>query len=309
MSKPRVVIVGGMHFNVPAEFFEHFELVKHIEQATNRLNQLPRCDYVFAISDWVSHGMVKAIKRETGLPIIWLRKGWNAMKAELQKRGLVPPDVNLATALPELFREMKKKLPDNSTPPEPPAPAPAKEEIATVGIPVEELWKKYGKIAISCVRSVMKQGEKISETDLLGFLAMEGGVGLPTGDMKSLLPELQIRGVLSSTPDGRWMLMSTEDVAYDSDVAEKKYVPVSRRRAAQAELIRALPIGPYPSRQAISNELKKYQEFWVDGKPLGDEAFRRIMLVAVALNVIEEQHGKWYVDHSDAVKLTEVAHA
>ena len=304
MTKPRVVIVGGMHFNVPAEFFEHFELVKHIEQSTNRLNQLPRCDYVFAISDWVSHGIVKAIKRETGLPIIWLRKGWNAMKAELQKRGLIPLD-----ASPMAYEVRVVHRSANSTPPEPPAPAPVKEEIATSGIPVEELWKKYGKLAISCVRSVMKQGEKISETDLLGFLAMEGGVGLPTADMKSLLPELQIRGVITEVGAGSWALMSTEEVAYDSDIMEQKYVPVSKRRAAQAELIRALPMGPYPTRQAISNELKKYGEFWVDGKPLGDEAFRRIMLVAVALNVIEQQHGKWYVDHSDAVKLTEVAHA
>jgi len=90
--KPRVIVVGGRPRHIPDEFREYFDVVKHLsvtDTKTTRFGQLPRADYVFSISNFVSHNMMEAAKSKTGHKPIHLNKGWNSMKAELERRGLI----------------------------------------------------------------------------------------------------------------------------------------------------------------------------------------------------------------------------
>jgi hypothetical protein len=92
MTKPTVLWVGGKPFNVPPEFTEHFDIVKHIEQDEKRMSgRLPEVDFVIILTNWVSHNQQNHIKKyiRPGTPIVWVQKGWNAMKVELERRGIL----------------------------------------------------------------------------------------------------------------------------------------------------------------------------------------------------------------------------
>lgn len=451
--KKKVLLIGGMHFNVPKELHEHFEIMKHVEQGTDKIQQLPKADYIFVISNWVSHGIVKAAKKVLGVPVIWLRKGWNAMSVELLRQGLLdpavlkpaeetgvttpPPARKKAIVLggelgclpkelsefievldhlpikdlegkgavnkiveclqhdpdviihihddhrsrskfrkildyigdndlqslkkPEIvtsirWHQMKLELirfgvignEDDPSRPKPkvkPIPDPdafsrtcsqcgqgcssnrddlcvacqekAKPAApASTGIPVDELWKTYGKAMIGCVRAGLKPKEKVREADLLALLSLSGGVGLPEADLRSLLPELALRGIIENTVEDTWKLMSSDDLEYEQDddksPAPEARKPKSRHRAVGDDraleviaLMKGLPLGPYTSKASLIAKMAHYREFLKpNGSPYSGTWYKELVLTAIDLKVVEERHGRVFVDHDPSVVLS-----
>lgn len=109
--KSRVLLIGGKKFNVPRQFADHFEIVRHIEQEEKRFQSMPRVDYVVIITNWVNHSAVQAATQGLpGVPLVYVRAGWKSMVAEFVKRGMMevptepvpddPPEVEEAAPPP-----------------------------------------------------------------------------------------------------------------------------------------------------------------------------------------------------------------
>ena len=102
MSKPRLLLIGGKAFNVPSELRTHFDIARHIEQEDKKFATMPTVDYILVITNWVNHGAIASARKSLPkTPIIWVRKGWPAMSAELQRRGLLAAPVAPVTEVPE----------------------------------------------------------------------------------------------------------------------------------------------------------------------------------------------------------------
>ncbi len=93
MANPRLLIIGGKPFNVPPRLKDYFEIARHVEQEERKLGTLPTVDYILVITNWVNHGAIATARKVLpGVPVIWVRKGWPAMSAELRRRGLIPEE-------------------------------------------------------------------------------------------------------------------------------------------------------------------------------------------------------------------------
>jgi len=317
MSLKKVIIVGGMPFNVPPELKENFEIVGHITQDQNKIGRLPSCDLILAITDWVAHSQVKRAKDDTGATVVWVKKGWPQMRAELMRRHLLAdpgPDPDRPDlAVKELFHLVERdlrKLDRTSEPPQE-AAAPEPEPPTTVGLDPDELWNKYGADVILAARMDLEPQKRVTEAHVLRILC--DLVGLPVSDMKLLLPELAVRGIVVSDGTAYW-LASTDTESYQNKDAPLAKPPKALNGAAQARHARfdqsvknivGLPMGPYPSKAALAAAMGCYKEFLnPDGTTVAkDTAWRRINR-AIELRLAEEHHGKIYVDHNPAVKLT-----
>lgn len=302
MSRSRVIIVGGMGFNIPEELTQAFEIAKHVEQSTSfRVGTLPSADYIFVIADYASHNLVTAVKQQVKVPVIWLSKGWAAMKAELQRRSILPPDSSPATRAPE------------AAPQEPPT---------TTGLSEDDLWDLYKTKLIEAAKGALKPRELTSEADLVNILG--DLVGLPPEDCRLLLHNrLHPAGILVPVKDGIWSLMVGED-SYEFETAplptsRTKRVPrppAERRTGAsphelaldRARKISGLRMGPYPNMTALCREMQKYREFQhEDGTPLSIQGCKNLIKKAVEMNVVDDTHSNIFVDYKAEVLLTPVA--
>jgi hypothetical protein len=96
----KVIILGGMTCNVPHQLLEHFEVVRQYQQdEVNIRGTVPQADLIFVIRNWVSHKQINTLKlQRPSVPMIWLNKGWNSMREELERRELIE---RVAVAVPE----------------------------------------------------------------------------------------------------------------------------------------------------------------------------------------------------------------
>ena len=140
MANPRLLIIGGKQFNIPPRLKDYFDIARHIEQEERKLGTLPNVDYILVITNWVNHGAIASARKVMPkTPVIWVRKGWPAMSAELRRRGLIPeeavvpqePEPEVApppveTAEPEdEFAKMTDEQLEEATRPEPAPVLPA----------------------------------------------------------------------------------------------------------------------------------------------------------------------------------------
>jgi hypothetical protein len=302
MSRPKVIIVGGMEFNIPEELTQAFEVTKHVEQSTSfRVGTLPAADYIFVIADYASHNLVTVVKQQVKAPVIWLSKGWAAMKAELQRRSILPPDSSPETRAPE-------------APPQAPA--------TTTGLSEDELWELYKTKLIEAAKSALKPREPVSETDLADILG--DLVGLPPEDCRLLLHNrLHPAGIVMPVKDGIWSLMVGED-SYEFETAplptsrakRTARPPTERRTGAspselaydRARKISGLRMGPYPHMTALCREMQKYREFQhEDGVPLSIQGCKNLIKKAIEMNIVDNTHESIFVDYKSEVILSPVA--
>jgi len=111
IAKRRMLVIGGKAFNIPKQLHDHFNIVKQIEQDERRVPQLPHVDYVLCITNWVNHGAIATARKQIpNVPMIWVRKGWNAMRAELVRRGLIPDEVPDATEAEEVETAVEPEM-------------------------------------------------------------------------------------------------------------------------------------------------------------------------------------------------------
>lgn len=302
--KPKVVLVGGLGFNVPGELHEYVEVVKHIEQTSSfRVGTMPAADYIFVISDFASHNLVESVSKQLDVPIIRLQKGWSNMKTELQKRSIVPPDQGRTARVAEAAEP--EETPQSPT---------------TTGLSESELWKLYRTKLIEAAKGALKPKDLLSEADLCEILG--DLVGIPKEDLTLLLPRLQLGGTLSLLPSGLWSLMVSED-GYEVDLSPPEapkprrasYGATDRRASAaktdryeRAKLISGLLLGPYPTVMALIREMQKYKEFQhEDGTPLTVEGCRNLVKKAIELKIVDDTHQKIFVDHKPDIVLTRLA--
>lgn len=133
MAKPRVLLIGGKPFNVPKEFGEHFDLIRHIEQDERHIAMLPKVDYIVVLTNWVNHSAIAACRRQlNAVPLVWVNKGWNAMEAEFLRRGIIKPEPVAVPAVQVTYSKETEGATETPTeieivPPTPP-PEPPQED-------------------------------------------------------------------------------------------------------------------------------------------------------------------------------------
>lgn len=294
-SQPRVIVVGGLAFNIPKELTESVEIVKHVEQSSSyRVGTLPNADFILVISEFASHNLIDVVRNQVNVPVIRLPKGWAGMKTELQKRCILPPDSSPVTRAPE---------------------AAATEVPTTTGLSEDELWRLYRNKLIEAAKGALKPRELISEADLLE--ALGDLVGIPKEDVRLLLPRLHMGGIVVPVQDGVWSLMIGED-SYEFDTSPPPPPKTRRVREPQAggqslkeqafdraRKISGLLMGPYPTIAALCREMQKYKEFQhEDGTPLSMEGCRKLVQKGVELKIVDDSHTKLYVDHKPEIVLT-----
>jgi hypothetical protein len=299
-EKTKIILVGGMDYNVPRELKEKFDIVKHIMQGSI-YNTLPQAEYVFVITQWASHNIVDQVKREAKVPIVWLPHGWAGMKEALQKRSMIPPDAPEVSAATE------------------PSPAPAVEHVATMGLSEAEIWKKFGEKMVEACRSLLKLGEKVTEKEMLEVMAMAGP---PTEDCKLFLPKLQMLGVVVPTKKGLWRLASSDSEAYEEEpVPETEAAPTRERKrtgpivrtegetrlrlipgnpSIVTRLIAGLRRGPYGTKKSIYVEMRRYQEF----AGLTDNQVKLAVERAIEQKIVDDTHKDLFIQRQDDLILT-----
>jgi len=304
-EKPKVILVGGMDYNVPQDLKDAFEIVKHITQGS-RYNTLPQAQYVFVLTQWANHNIVDNVKRESKAPVVWLPQGWSAMKEALQKRSLLPPDA-----------------PEGNSPVAPSTSSPAAP--STLGMTQAEIWKKFGDKMVEACRAVLTLGQKVTEAELLEALALAGP---PPEDCKHFLPRLQMLGVVVPTKDNLWRLASSDTEAYEGepeseDDAEAEVPSLSEKRknaeprglktdaeerlrlipgnpALVTRLIAGLKEGPYHTKTSIYREMRRYKEF----AGLTENQVRSAVERAIELKIVDDSHKTLRIAHQDDLKLT-----
>jgi hypothetical protein len=298
MQRPRVIVVGGMDFNIPDEMRKRFEIVKHLEQKVNRVDRVPEADYVFVISDFVSHTMVDIVKHMAKVPVVYLRTGWSHMKLELERRSILPPEIPEAAEEPARPVAVEKKGPE------------------ATGLSEDELWDVYKKDIIAAAKGALKPRELVGEEDLLEILG--DLVGIPKEELRPLLVRLHMGGVLDQPKDKVWCLMIGDDGFVsgknmpEEGVGTKK--TVRRHRPAgegedRAKKIAGLRMGPYPTLAALAREMLKYEEFQFEGRPMSMEGCRQVIKRAIELKIVDDTHEKIYVDYNAEVHLKRISPA
>lgn len=301
-DKIKVILVGGMGFNIPDQLKDTFDIVKHISQGS-KYNTLPKADFVFVITQFANHNIVDQVKRESKIPVVWLRQGWATMKEDLQKRSILPPDAKIVEQEPA------------------PLPTPLLQG-ATLGLSEAEIWKKFGEKMVEACRGALKVGEKVSEKELLDVLAMAGP---PPEDCKLFLPRFQMMGIVAPTKNGLWRLASSEVEEYEDEGEVEETPPqrAGRKSAAASErteaenrlrripgtpslvvrLIAGLNPGPYLTKKSIYKEMRKYQEF----AGLTDFQVRGYVERAIKLKIVDDTQKDLYINRRDDMALTRLA--
>lgn len=193
-DRRKILLVGGMDYNVPGELKASFDIVKHITQGT-KFQTLPNVDYVLVITEWAAHNLVESVKNATSIPVILLpRGGWVAMKAELQRRSILPADEQAEVSSP----------PENK---------PSAESLFS-SMSESDVWKKYGSAMIEAAQGALKPKEVVSEDDVLEALSLSG---VPKADCAAFLPKLQMKGILDPCANGKWRLMAAPGTDFDND--------------------------------------------------------------------------------------------
>jgi hypothetical protein len=293
-QKHKILLVGGMDYNVPPELKDVFDVVKHVTQGS-KFQSLPQADYVFIITEWAGHNLVEMVKQKVSAPIIPLvRGGWKAIKMDLQRRSILPPD--------------EKPADTHAVVEDPEMPA---ADSLFVSMSEAEVWKKYGQALIEAAQGTLKPKEIVSEDDILEALSLSG---VPKGDCSVFLPKLQLKGILDPCGEGRWRLMAAPGTDFDNERADPAAeadarsngsgnVTVTRRRLRPPVLIalmRGLPKGPYASKRSIVEEMRKYVEF----DAVSDWTVRRYIDRAIGEKIIDDSRADLYVNQSTDVVLT-----
>lgn len=288
-EKKRIILVGGMDYNVPKELKQEFDVVRHITKQ-EKLGGLPKVDFIFVITEWASHNLVETVKANSKFPVVLLpRGGWNAMKQELLNRSILMPCV----AEPEAA----------------PAVTPIPDESLFSSMSEGEVWKKYGASMIEAVQTTMEPKKVVSEDYLLEVLSLSG---IAKSDCAVFLPKLQMKGILDPVSDHRWRLMAAPGVDFDNDrlKADSSAVLVDdpdtkgklRRKVKSPTLvgmIAALPKGPYDSRRHIFEEMRKYVEF----DALSDWQAKKYIDLALEMKIVDESNEKIYINQDPSLSV------
>lgn len=302
MQRPRVIIVGGMDFNIPDELKKRFEIVKHLEQKVNRVDRVPEADFIFVISDFVSHTMVNVVKHMAKVPVVYLTRGWAHMKTELERRSILPPET------PEAAEEPARQ-----------AEEPQKDSHPKTGLSNDDLWEQYGEKVKQAIKAALKPKELVREEDLLEIVA--DLVGLHKDELRSICPKggedpilnyYTMHGLLGQPQEGIYcLLVGSDGFACGKDMPEEKLNSkrtTRRHRPAgeaeeRAKKIAGLRMGPYLTASELCREMMKYEEFHQEGHPLSMETLRRLIRRAIELKIVDDTHAKLFVDHRDDVVL------
>jgi hypothetical protein len=165
--KPRLLIIGGMHRNVPPQLSQYFDIARHVEQSDRRFGTTwPHVDHIMVITNWVNAGAVSSARK--GLPnadVIWVHAGWRSIRDELIRRHLItleeaapvadqeteihaPPSADDPYANMSLEELEKATRPEEHVP-EPAAPEPQPASIAAPGagetkaVDVDGQWRAH----------------------------------------------------------------------------------------------------------------------------------------------------------------------
>jgi len=306
-QRPKVLLVGGMGFNVPEELKTAVDIVKHIEQGTRKLADLPAVEFILVISEFASHNIVETVKNEAKVPIVYLRKGWASMKEELIRRCILPPG-------PVAGQEAEE-----------PAAAPEKAvNVNSCGLSEDEIWKTYRQKFIEAGKAALLPRELVSEADLLDILSM---VGPSPSDCQLILWRLNQGGVVDSPKEGYWRsLMERKGFDFGDGTEPLKVQPKPKLKIAmssdmrplqisfnaqkaqeaddRARKLKGLPFGPYASKRAIEREMLKYEEWNPGGNaPASPWVLKRLIDRAVSLKVIDDTQKNLFIDHDPLMGL------
>lgn len=291
-KKRRIMVVGGMDYNIPSELKDHFEIVKHITKGS-KFQSLPDVEYIFVVTEYTSHNIVEAVKAGSPCPVVLLpHGGWSSMKTELERRSILASQ-----------GEMPQEAP-------PVVPAPVEKSEGLLSSMSEmDVWKKYGASLIEAAQTTMEPKKTVSHDEVLEILSLSG---VPKVDCETFLPRLQMKGILDPVGTDRWRLMAAPGVDFDNDrvkvVGKKDFedeeAPAVKFRGKVKSptliaMIAGLPKGPYHSRRQIFEEIRRY----VDFESLSDWQVKKYIALAVESKIVDESNKDIYINTDPSVAL------
>ena len=314
MDKLKVLLIGGMEHNISDEMKDRLDY-HHIAQDDRSVPNAvyPDAQAVIVIRKFVSHMLSdrgKKIAKVRKIPFVAVRTP-NFIIPELVRYGLIEEKKNGHPPPKEAPKAAETAKPSD---------AHVQKQEDTIGLDIDQLREKYLDRTIDAVRKILKPGEKINEDDLLELLTLPDAAGLPKNDIKELLPDLAVNGVIYNTTGKTWKMPPEDGTLYDFEedeeeaprILEEKPVKskdhVGEQRHSKVywvELIQGFPEGPYNTQREVFMEGMKYKEFVkVDGTKPADSYYWQILPVAIKLGVVYEKGGKYYVKRDPSVVLT-----
>lgn len=331
MVKLKAIVVGGDFVRNRSAFskLEKFIDIHHIDQ-----NKVPKASQI---------GDAQVIVVVTRFSSIEAK---NAAKALKGKKNSLGQQIEIVSALTpnHILEELKKHrhyatFLKEQPPKSAPVAAPEQVEVAevveaapaqvavpevpampvTLGLGPEELWTQYGPQMADFVRQAMKPGEKLRESSLVEMIASV--IGIPQQDVRTMLPQLALRGILMNTVADTWKAPA-RDAGDEPDLepapVSEEPVPEKAQEEPQEKpkkkrehmfglvrIIAGLSMGPYETMRAIAKVARRCPDFrGLDGKEISPAYGDIICQKARALGVIEKDGKQWKINVDSTMKIT-----
>ena len=328
-NKLKVLLIGGdpVRNRTPLKKLEKFIDFKHITQEKQEVlpNQVKDAQAIVVVTKFVSNalwGSARKIKQNN--------KGEPIEIVQVLTVNHVVDGLKQIKRFAPYFEDEKSKKRVEPKPEEETAPVqdvvvesvtlePVKQ--LTLGMSADELWDHYGEDLCKTVQATIKGGEKFKEsalTDMLGSL-----VGVPADDVKSMLPQLALRGILVNTVADTWKVPALdEEYDYEPDQVEAPVeVPEIEPETASeppkkhehgfemVQIISGLPEGPYDSMREIARVARRCPTFrMMSGEEISPGYGDVLCKKATALGVIVKNADDTYAIVRDtSVNVTLVA--
>ncbi len=297
MKKPVAISIGGLEAKIPRKILDVMDIV-HIEGTeVPNTSKCPNPDMIIVIRKF-SGGrgmqMARRLAESRGNPPIITPMSWAYVLDEIQQSPLL--DKWDAYFQEKLGGEQTMEL-------SVPEPHELSNAPKASTMTLKEMWEAYERNLGEAVRAVFKPGEKMDVSEFLPIVAEE--VGLNEDQVKELLPFLAISGVIDNPVGDTWRLIGSEGFILDLEPAEKpKEEPESRTNSILAAM-KGLNPGPYPSKYAIESAMMTFKEFANrDGSAIRRPQAYKYVKKALAIGIVTEKDGDYYVQHNDELTLT-----
>lgn len=327
-EKLKVLLIGGdpVRNRTPLKKLEKHLNFRHITQEKQEVlpNQVKDVQAIVVVTKFVSNalwGSARKIKQNN--------KGEPIEIVQVLTVNHVVDGLKQIKRFASYFEEEKLK---KKSEPEPEEVVPVQDVVVesiamepekplTLGLSADELWDHYGDDLCKTVQATIKGGEKFKEsalTDMLGSL-----VGVPADDVKSMLPQLALRGILVNTVADTWKVPALdEEYDYEPDQVEAPpevaeiepetapEPPKKREHGFEmVQIISGLPEGPYASKREIARLARRCPTFrMLSGEEISPGYGDVICRKAIALGVIVKNADDTYTIVRDAsVNVTLVA--
>lgn len=300
MEKVPLLLIGGRDHNLPPDLRKRFDLT-HVELDRETIPPGLCQDAMAVVVLRAVPGRLwdqaQEIALQRGIPIARVESG-NDVASHLRRIPEIKKLLDRQHGNGHRTEQEQEKSSEAVT-----------DTLPDIGLDDDSVWKKYGDKLLEGVKILFNAGEKKHEADFLGELSEF--VGIPTGTVKRMLPQLDYRSVLVNIPQSQtWQLLWSESgdpVEVDNTPVEPKAPegPKETKLEARVLALAGLHPGPYRSKYQLAQTMALYTDFdSKDGKPLSATQALNVVDRAIEAGFAEEKEGEFFVHQDDSLKLT-----